>query len=195
MRDSHGSGFMRRLRRLKRFILVVSILLSGVARAEDLDLETAAKVEVKVKEVQAWAAEPVIVGAVAAQNENPPADMRNMNQQTWKMLSILDPTVRRFTKNQVGQFLKSKKNKTVSEALVSSADGTKVGFLSKPTNWNHSGKAKHDDPMKGEIWRGPVEVDESTGVQQMQVAVPILDSDGKPIGSLVVGLEVTKLKN
>jgi hypothetical protein len=187
---------MRRLRTLNRFILAVSILLSGAAaRAEDLDLETAAKVEVKLKEVQAWAADPVIVGAVQAQNENPPADLRTMNQQTWKTLSILDPTVRRFTKNQVGQFLKSKKDKAVSEAFVSSADGTKVGFLSKPTNWNHTGKAKHDEPMKGEIWRGPAEVDESTGVEQMQVAVPILDSDGKPIGSLVVGLEITKLKN
>ena len=43
---------MRRLRTLKRFILAVSIvLLSGAAiRAEDLDLETAAKVEVKLKD-------------------------------------------------------------------------------------------------------------------------------------------------
>jgi hypothetical protein len=186
---------MRRLRTLKRFILAVSIILSGVARAEDLDLKTAAKVEVKLKEVQAWAADPIIVRGVQAQNENPPADMRNMNQQTWKGLSILDPTVRKFTKNAVGQFLKSKKDTAVSEAFVSSADGTKVGFLSKPTYWNHSGKAKHDEPMKGEIWRGPVEVDESTGVQQMQLGVPILDADGKPIGSLVVGLEVNKLKN
>jgi hypothetical protein len=187
---------MRRLRTLKRFILAVSIMLSGGAiRAEDLDLETAAKVEVKLKDVQAWAADAVIVRAVQAQNENPPPDMRNMNQQTWKALSILDPMVRKFTKNAVGQFLKSKKDVTVSEAFVSSADGTKVGFLSKPTYWNHTGKAKHDDPMKGEIWRGPVEVDESTGVQQMQVAAPILDADGKPIGSLVVGLEVNKLKN
>src|SRR5689334_3668116 len=118
MRDSHGSGSMRRLRTLKRFILAVSIMLSGAARAEDLDLETAAKVEVKLKDVRAWAADPVIVRAVQAQNENPPADMRNMNQQTWKGLSILDPMVRRFTKNAVGQFLKSKKDVTVSEAFV-----------------------------------------------------------------------------
>ena len=186
---------MRRLRTLKRFILAVSIMLSGAGRAEDLDLETAAKVEVKLKDVQAWAADPVIVRAVQAQNENPPAEMRNMNQQTWKGLSILDPTVRKFTKNAVGQFLKSKKDAAVSEAFVSSADGAKVGFLSKPTYWNHTGKSKHDEPMKGEVWRGPVEVDESTGVQQMQLGVPILDGDGKPIGSLVVGLEVNKLKN
>ena len=38
----------------------------------------------------------------------------------------------------------------------------------------------------------PVEVDESSGMQQIQLAVPVLDG-GKPIGSLVVGISITKL--
>ena len=42
--------------------------------------------------------------------------------------------------------------------------------------------------------QGEVEVDESTGLQQVQIAVPVLDG-GKPIGSLVVGLSLTKMKN
>jgi hypothetical protein len=46
--------------------------------------------------------------------------------------------------------------------------------------------------MKGETWYGEVEVDESTGVQQVQISVPVLDGD-KAIGSLVVGLNVSKL--
>jgi len=46
--------------------------------------------------------------------------------------------------------------------------------------------------MTGKTWQGQPEVDESTGLQQVQVAVPILDG-GKPIGSLVVGLSLTKL--
>jgi hypothetical protein len=46
--------------------------------------------------------------------------------------------------------------------------------------------------MTGKNWQGPVEVDESSGQQQLQVSVPVLDG-GKPIGSLVVGLSVTKL--
>ena len=47
-------------------------------------------------------------------------------------------------------------------------------------------------PMSGKTWQGEVEVDESSGLQQLQVAVPVLDS-GKPIGSLVVGLSIGKL--
>jgi hypothetical protein len=69
----------------------------------------------------------------------------------------------------------------------------KVAFLSKTTSWSHKGKAKHDVPMAGKTWQGTIEVDKSTGQQQIQIAVPVLDG-GKPIGSLVVGLAVAKLR-
>jgi hypothetical protein len=105
----------------------------------------------------------------------------------------MDPLVRSFTKNEAAVFLKSKKGEVISEAFVSGADGLKVAFLSKPTNWSHKGKPKHDQPIAGKIWQGAVELDESTGLQQVQVAVPVLDA-GKPIGSLVVGLSLSKLE-
>ena len=121
-----------------------------------------------------------------------PADHAALTQDKWRALIVLDPIVRGFTKNPVGQFLKSKKDDLVSEAFVSDAAGLKVGFIAKTTNWSHLGKPKHDVPMTGKNWQGPVEVDESSGQQQMQISVPVLDG-GKPIGSLVVGLSVTKL--
>ena len=55
------------------------------------------------------------------------------------------------------------------------------------------GKPKHDKPMKGQTWQCEIEVDESTGAQQIQVGMPILDGD-KPVGSLVMGLMLAKLK-
>jgi hypothetical protein len=92
----------------------------------------------------------------------------------------------------VADFLKAKKTEAVSEAFVSGAEGTKVAFLAKTSGWSHKGKPKHDLPMSGKTWQGAVEVDESTGLQQVQVAVPVIDG-GKPIGSLVVGLSLAKL--
>ena len=76
--------------------------------------------------------------------------------------------------------------------FLSGSDGAKVAFLAKTSSWSHKGKAKHDDPMAGKVWQGAVEVDESTGLQQVQVGVPVLEG-GKPIGSLVVGLSLAKL--
>lgn len=178
------------------------LLLAGLAcglvlgaRAEDtLSPEVQAKVDAKVKDIQTWAADNSIVNAVKSQNAAPPAEHAAMNQDKWKALTILDPFVRSFSKNPAGEFLKTKKDEAVSEAFVSGADGTKVAFLAKTSGWSHKGKAKHDDPMAGKNWQGPIEVDESTGLQQVQVAVPVLDA-GKPIGSLVVGLSISKLKN
>ena len=151
-----------------------------------------AKIDAQVATITAWAADPVILQAVKAHNASVPADQAAMNQEKWKALTVLDPFVRGFTKNAAAQFLKSKKNDVVSEAFLSDAQGLKVAFIAKTTNWSHKGKAKHDVPMSGKNWQGSAEVDESTGQQQIQVSVPVL-SEGKPIGSLVVGLSLTRL--
>jgi hypothetical protein len=115
-----------------------------------------------------------------------------MDQATWANTSVIDPLVRGLTKNPAAAVLKANGGEVVSEAFLSGADGGKVAFLGKPTNWSHKGKPKHEQPMAGKTWQGEVEVDESSGLQQLQVAVPVLDA-GKPIGSLVVGLSIGKL--
>jgi hypothetical protein len=165
-------------------------LIAIGADAPDAALQ--AKIDVKVKEVQAWAADPALVNAVKAQNTSLAADAAAMNQDKWKALTVLDPFVRGFSKNEAGQFLKSKKTDVIAEAFLSDANGLKVALLAKTSAWSHKGKDKHDVPMSGKTWQGPIEVDESSGVQSIQVAVPVVDG-GKPIGSLVVGLSVAKL--
>lgn len=153
-----------------------------------------AKIDAEIVAATSLAADPAIVAAVKAHNAAAAADVQAMTQDKWKALTLLDPFVRSFSKNPAGEALKTKKSSLVSEAFLSGADGCKVAFLSKPSGWSHKGKPKHDQPMQGKTWQGSVEVDESTGLQQVQVAVPVLDG-GQPIGSLVVGLSVTKMKN
>ena len=182
---------MKAIIKVTALLIAVGFGATGFA-AEALDAPVQAKVDAKLKVIQGWAANSVVVDAVKAQNATPPADVASMTQDKWKALTVLDPVVRGFAKNPTAEYIKSVKDDTVSEAFVSSADGTKVAFLSKPSNWSHKGKAKHDDPMAGKTWQGTPEVDESTGAKQVQVAVPVLDGD-KPIGSLVVGLNLTKL--
>ena len=46
--------------------------------------------------------------------------------------------------------------------------------------------------MTGKVYFGPIEVDESSGQQQVHVGIPVLDG-GRPIGSIVVGIAVRKL--
>lgn len=175
------------------FVLSVLCWLGfGSASALALDADVQAKVDAKLKEAQTWAADAAIVDAVKAHNAGLTPDQAAMTEEKWKTLSVLDSFVRAFTKNAAATFLKTKKNDQVVEAFLSGADGKKVAFLAKTSNWSHAGKAKHDVPMTGKTWQGTPELDESSGLQELQIAVPVLDG-GKPIGSLVVGLRLSKL--
>jgi uncharacterized protein YdbL (DUF1318 family) len=185
------------LARMKTSSLIIAFALSlasqALMAAEALEAAVQTKVEEQIKLIQTWANDPAIVKAVKEHNAAVPADHAAMTQEKWKALPVLDPFVRSFTKNEAATALKSKKNDFVAEAFLSDANGLKVAFLSKTSNWSHKGKDKHDVPMTGKSWQGPAEIDESTGLLQVQVSVPVLE-DGKPIGSLVVGLSVSKLK-
>ena len=173
--------------------LFSAVVLAGLARAEALAPEKQALVDAKLAEIQALAADPAVVKAVAAQNSALPASFKEMTQEKWKTLTVLDPFVRGLTKNEAAVALKTRKAAWVSEAFVNDAKGLKVGFLSKPTNWSHATSSKHTQPMAGKVWQGAVELDESTGLQQIQISVPVL-SDGAPAGSLVIGISIAKLE-
>lgn len=179
---------------MKRYatLLLALAAFPVTALSEGLEPAVRSKIDAEVKTIESWAKDPTVVQAVKTHNTSPPAEAAAMNQDKWKSLTVLDPAVRSFTKNPSAELIKGKKSAAVSEAFISAADGTKVAFLAKTSGWSHKGKAKHDVPMTGKTWQGPVEIDESTGLQQVQVGVPVLDGD-KPIGSLVVGLSLSKL--
>lgn len=173
--------------------LVLSFCLVSVSfAAEALAPEVQAKVDAKAKALQPLGADPKVVAAVKEYNANPSADAKAMTNDKWKTLTVVDAFVRSLAKNALAEYLNSKKDDAIAEMFVSGADGGKVAFLAKTTSWNHTGKEKHDVPMTGKNWQGPVEVDESTGKQQLQVSFPVLDGS-TPIGSVVVGLSASKL--
>lgn len=177
--------------KIRLFLVFLGALIAG-APAQTIAPAVQAKIDEQIKLIATWAADPVVVEAVKAHNASVPPDQLALNQDKWRALTVLDPLVRGFSKNGAGQFLKSKKTDLVTEAFISDAAGLKVSFIAKTTSWSHKGKPKHDVPMTGKSWQGPVEIDESSGQQQLQISVPVL-ADGQPIGSLVVGLGLSQL--
>lgn len=170
-----------------------AILLAILAANPGLAADATARAQAKAKSLAWLSTDPTVVAAVKQHNATPPAEAASMTNEKWKGLTVLDPFVRSLSKNALATYLKGKKEDAVSELFVSGADGTKVAFFAKTSSWTHKGKSKHEMPMKGETWVGPVGVDQSTGVEQIQVGLPVLDG-GKPIGSVVVGLDVKKLQ-
>lgn len=181
------------MKHLISFCCGLLVATGSLLHASSIDAAMQAKVDEQVKIAQAIAADPVIVAAVKAQNQALPPDLAAMTQDKWKASTVLDPVVKGLSKNTAAEVIRAKKDVVISEAFLSDAAGCKVAFLSKTTGWCHKGKPKHDVPMQGKVWQGDIEVDASSGVQSIQVAVPVLDG-GTPIGSLVVGLSVSKLK-
>ena len=175
------------------WLLAALLCWSQWAAADaEIDPVLQANLSAKIKEIRTWAAEPAIVGAVKEYNAARSPQAAAMDQAKWAGTSVIDPFVRGLTKNPPAQLLKTKRGDMVAEAFLSGADGGKVAFLGKPSSWSHKGKPKHDLPMSGKTWQGDIELDESSGLRQLQVAVPVLDGR-KPIGSLVVGLSVVQL--
>lgn len=160
--------------------------------ADALPADVKAKIDSKIAIYKAWGTDAEVVKAVKDYNTTPPAEYKDMTNDKWKGLTVMSTEVRALTKNGVATFIKTKKDESVTEGFVSGADGTKVGFLSKTTSWSHKGKPKHDIPMTGKVWIGSVEVDESTGIQSVQVGFPVMDGT-KAIGAYVLGFSVSKL--
>ncbi len=175
----------------RAFILIIIFITSHLF-AGSVEDQVKSRLPSLIEEIKTLASNPKLIEEVAKYNANPPEEFKQFDNNNWKKLSVRDPKVKALTENEAAQILKQNKKPYFSEAFISAADGFKVAFLSKTSNWNHKGKPKHDVPMQGKVWTGKLELDESTGVQQIQLAVPIL-MEGKPIGSLVIGIAVAKL--
>jgi hypothetical protein len=81
-----------------------------------------------------------------------------------------------------------------NEAFLNAAQGEKVAFVEKTTSYLHKGQQKFDVPFTtGNAWQGKAEFDESSQTYAIQISVPVM-AEGKPVGALVVGVNLTHLE-
>lgn len=171
----------------------VLVLIASAASSAQAPPELQAKLNAEIKQLEPFSSDPQIVSAVNAYNATPPsAEAKSMTNEKWHQLTLFDPFVRSIGKNQLSEYLKTKRDDVIVKIFVSGADGGKAGFDAKTEHWTHKGMPKHEVPMSGKTWVGPVKLDDSTGLQMIQVGLPVLDH-AKPIGSIVFGLRTDKL--
>jgi hypothetical protein len=140
-----------------------------------------------------WAASPIVVEAVLAQNAKGP--IPGMDNAKWKTVPESDAIVQGFINNEAGKFLTAEMAKTDGicvSAFLSAAEGEKVAFTDKTGSYIHKGAPKFDVPFTtGKTWQGKPELDGNVYV--IQISVPVL-SEEKPIGALVVDIDGSKLE-
>jgi hypothetical protein len=180
--------------RKAKFLVTLAVLVSAGAALAQAPPEIKAKLDAKIKQLEPYSTDPHVVSAVKAYNATPLSpEAKAMTNEQWHSLSLFDPFVRSIAKTPLSEYLKTKRDDEIAKIFVSGADGGKVGFDAKTEHWTHKGLPKHEVPMTGQMWIGPVKQDDSTGLQMIQVGLPVLDG-GKPIGSIVFGLRVEKLR-
>lgn len=178
------------------FVVMASVaLLATAANGFEMTPTVQAELDKQKGLVAAWAANPVIVNAVLEQNRRGP--IAGMDNAKWKVTRRTDPVVTGLQSSPAGQFLKAKLAESqgaVSEAFLNAARGEKVAFVEKTTSYIHKGSAKFDVPFNaGKAWQGQPEFDESTQTYAIQISVPV-PADGKTIGALVVGVNLSHLE-
>jgi hypothetical protein len=178
-------------------VVVVIALFPVLALAQAFEITPAVQAELdRQKQVIAgWAADSTIVSAVKAQNAKGP--IAGMDNPKWKTTRRSDPVVQTIQGSPAGQYLKAKVEASggiFSEAFLNANRGEKVAFVEKTTSYIHVGQAKHDVPFNtAKSWQGKPEFDESSQTYAVQIAVPVLEQ-GKAIGSLVIGVNLSHLE-
>jgi len=171
------------------YVAIVLLVCAAASFAQD-----AAKLEAEIKQLKSFSTDPQVVSAVKAYNSAARTpEEKTMTNEKWHSLTLFDPFVRAVAKTDLSAYLKTKRDDVIAKVFVSGADGGKVGFDAKTEHWTHKGMPKHEVPMGGKIWTGPLKLDDSTGLQMVQVGLPVLDGE-KPIGSIVFGLRADKLR-
>lgn len=174
---------------------ILGLVLVGTVHAADSAVtpKMQSTLDAQKKVIAAWAADPVLVAAVKAQNKKGP--IPGMDNAAWKATPRSDPLVQALQKNPAGVWLTGKLKTSdglFTEAFLSAAKGEKVAFVEKTTSYTHAGSVKFDVPMSGKEWQGEPEFGESSQVYAVQISTPVLDN-GKTIGVLVVGVSMKKL--
>jgi len=190
------------MRRVMGVVVLAVVMLAGCAGLQTQDRAASVfkvmediqqKITWQVWNANGWAASPVVVEAVLAQNKKGP--IPGMDNAKWKKVPESDAIVQDFIKNEAGKFLQSELGKTEGicvSAFLNAAQGEKVAFTDKTGSYIHKGSAKFDVPFTtGKTWQGKPELEDK--VYLIQISVPVL-SDGKPIGALVVEIDGSKLE-
>ncbi len=190
------------MRRVMGVVVLAMVVLTGCAGLQKPDKTVSVfkvmediqqNVTWQVWNANGWAASPIVVEAVLAQNKRGP--IPGMDNKKWKTVPESDAVVKGFINNEAGKFLKGEMAKTdgiCTGAFLNAAQGEKVAFTDKTGSYIHKGSAKFDVPYTtGKNWQGNPELEDKIYI--IQISVPVL-SEEKPIGALVVEIDGSKLE-
>lgn len=173
------------------FLLASTLALAAPAA------ETPARVlEIAQRELPALAQDPAIVAAVVAQNGQGRtlAAIKELDQH-WQATPGIGDFMKPVLESPAAQLARSwrQKHKFLSEIIVMDNQGANVAISEKTSDYWQGDEKKFTEPFKGAAFIDQMKFDESTQTYSVQVSVPIVGADGKPIGAICFGIDIENL--
>jgi len=141
-----------------------------------------AKVDQYKKQLQAWAADPVIVAAV--KDANSKGSVGTVTNDTWPQLKDTDSPVKEILSTAASKYLrKIEEDKNLNKLLIRDLKGNFVAGSSKPTFFNSGDKPQFAAALRGAPWNAEdVNPDPTSQIPSVQISTPIYD------GNKIVGV-------
>jgi hypothetical protein len=176
------------------------LFLSPVNAGEyDVQLDSLAK-----GRAQEIAQNALVILAVEAQNEMTASyDQAKIDEldQQWRaeVDASSKPLIDKLLGNDLSSVLKQEAARSdglFTEIFVMDAKGLNVGQSAPTSDYWQGDEAKWQKTYlagPGSVDIGDVEMDESTGMMQAQVSVPVLNLSGEPIGAVTFGVNINAM--
>lgn len=149
-----------------------------------------------------WINDPAIVDAVLKANlknqKRTPEEIKAADEAWTKEKGITD-FMREILTNDAAAFLKKKQKESdgkFSEIFVMDFQGCNVAMSAKTSDFWQGDEAKFTKSYnegRGAVFVDKVKYDESTKVPLVQVSLPVVDTSGKVIGAITIGVSLDSL--
>jgi hypothetical protein len=182
---------------MKNFLRLA--LLSVLPLLRLAAVEVPARVhELAQGELAALAADPVIIGAVTAQNARNAAlaDIQAADKH-WMATPGTADFMKLVIDSPAGQQLRAwrKSRGYVSEIIVMDRQGANVAITEKTSDYWQGDEKKFSESFKagGLVFVDKMKFDDSTQTYSVQVSVPVRDAAGTLIGVICCGIDLENL--
>ncbi len=178
-----------------RLIIVLSLLVSSYAMAEDLPAEIHQLVPV----LQEWGKDATLIAAVKEQNAKAISlDAIKKRDAEWRKVEGLDSEMKAMMSSPAAKKLSEfeKSRPYLFELFLMDNQGANVAMTNKTSDYWQGDEAKWQQSFKGgqgAVFVDEVEFDESAQDYLVQISVPVMDG-GSAIGAITIGVNLDELE-
>ena len=165
---------------------------------------TSSILELIETEISSWIGNEVLSDAInKANSENKARTEEQVLEldEKWKNTEGIDEFIKGYLNNDAADFLseiKDNSNGLYAEIFIMDFQGCNVAQTDKTSDFWQGDEDKFQISYNngtGKIFIDSIEFDESTGINLVQVSLPISDPDNdRVIGAITIGLDINKLQ-